>query len=45
MAKDRESAQRDLFDAIERGDFPRWTLAVQVMTDDQANACAFNPST
>jgi catalase len=43
VAKDRESAQRDLFDAIERGDFPRWTLAVQVMTEAQANACAFNP--
>jgi catalase len=43
VAKDRESAQRDLFDAIERGDFPRWTLAVQVMTEDQAEACAFNP--
>jgi catalase len=28
VAKDRESAQRDLFDAIERGEFPRWTLAV-----------------
>jgi catalase len=43
VAKDRESAQRDLFDAIERGDFPRWTLAVQVMTEAQADACAFNP--
>lgn len=43
VAKDRESAQRDLFDAIERGDFPRWTLAVQVMSEAQANACAFNP--
>jgi catalase len=43
VAKDRESAQRDLFDAIECGDFPRWTLAVQVMTQDQANASPFNP--
>jgi catalase len=43
VAKDRESAQRDLFDAIERGDFPRWTLAVQVMTEAQADTSAFNP--
>jgi catalase len=43
VAKDRESAQRDLFDAIERGDFPRWLLSVQVMTEAQAEACAFNP--
>ena len=43
VAKDRESAQRDLFDAIERGDFPRWKLAVQVMTEAQADASASNP--
>jgi catalase len=43
VAKDRESAQRDLFDAIERFDFPRWTLAIQVMTEAQADNCPFNP--
>ena len=37
-ATDRESAQRDLFEAIERGDFPRWTLYVQVMSEQQAAA-------
>ena len=29
--KDRESHQRDLYEAIERGDFPKWTMYVQVM--------------
>ncbi len=24
VGKDRESSQRDLFEAIERGDYPRW---------------------
>ncbi|MCZ4316262.1 catalase [Comamonadaceae bacterium G21597-S1] len=43
VAKDRESAQRDLFDAIERGDHPRWTLLVQVMTEQQAADAPFNP--
>jgi catalase len=43
VAKDRESAQRDLFEAIERGDFPRWTLCVQVMTEAQAQRMPFNP--
>ncbi len=43
VAKDRESAQRDLFEAVARGDFPRWTLAIQVMTQAQANASVFNP--
>jgi len=41
--KDRESHGRDLFDTIEDGDFPRWTLFIQVMTDVQAQALAFNP--
>jgi catalase len=43
LAKDRESAQRDLFEAIERRDCPRWTLAVQVMTEAAADASVFNP--
>jgi catalase len=43
VAHDRESAQRDLFDAIESGRHPRWTLAVQLMTPEQAEASAFNP--
>ena len=32
VAKDRESSQRDLFDSIAKGDFPRWTMYIQVMT-------------
>ena len=27
----------NLFDAIERGDFPKWKLCIQVMTEEQAN--------
>ena len=38
IAADRESHQRDLFEAIERGDYPRWSLKVQVMTQAQAEA-------
>jgi catalase len=36
IANDRESHQRDLFTAIEKGEFPSWTLKVQVMTQSQA---------
>ncbi|MCL1799374.1 MAG: catalase [Eggerthellaceae bacterium] len=36
VAKDRESSQNDLFGAIENGDFPRWTLYFQIMTEEQA---------
>lgn len=43
IATDRESHQRDLFDSIKNGDFPKWTLYVQVMTEEQANSMPFNP--
>ncbi|MCA8033025.1 catalase [Burkholderia arboris] len=43
IAKDRETHQRDLYDSIEAGNFPRWTLYIQVMTDAQAKAFRFNP--
>lgn len=43
VSADRESAQRDLFEAIEGGNFPRWRFCIQVMTDAQAAAAPFNP--
>ncbi|UCG62260.1 MAG: catalase [Candidatus Zixiibacteriota bacterium] len=43
IANDRESHQRDLFEAIERGDFPKWNLKVQVMTEEQAEKTSYNP--
>lgn len=43
VANDRESAGRDLFEAIERGEYPRWTMYIQVMTEAQAKAASSNP--
>ena len=43
VAKDRESNQRDLMESIDRGDFPRWTMFIQVMTQEQAKAMPYNP--
>jgi catalase len=43
VANDRESHGRDLLNAIEHGDFPRWTMFIQVMTDEQARAHKHNP--
>ncbi|NOZ79118.1 MAG: catalase [Acidobacteria bacterium] len=43
IAKCRESHQRDLYDSIEKGDFPRWTMYVQIMTEDEARRCPYNP--
>lgn len=40
---DPDYAQRDLFDAIERGDFPRWTVCIQVMSEAEAANRAENP--
>lgn len=41
--KDPDFAQRDLVAAIDRGEFPKWALKIQVMTDAQAAAFPFNP--
>lgn len=43
IAHDRESSQRDLFESIEKGDFPRWTMYIQVMTEEQARNSKDNP--
>jgi len=43
VAKDRESHQRDLYESIEKGDFPRWTLFVQIMPEKDAAKYRFHP--
>jgi catalase len=43
VGKCRESHQRDLFDSIEKGDFPKWNMKIQVMTEEQAKNCKMNP--
>ncbi|HZU86302.1 MAG TPA: catalase [Anaerolineaceae bacterium] len=43
VGKDRESHQRDLFDSIAKGDFPRWKLFIQIMTEKQAAKSPYNP--
>jgi catalase len=40
---DLDFAQRDLVDAIDKKDFPKWALKIQVMTDEQASLFSFNP--
>jgi catalase len=43
VGKDRESNQRDLFESIEKGDFPRWTMYVQIMNEQDANTYHIHP--
>lgn len=43
IAKDRESSQRDLYQAIERGEFPKWNVQIQVMPEKDAETYHINP--
>lgn len=43
VAEDRESSQRDLYESIEKGDFPRWTFYVQIMPEAEASRVPYNP--
>ncbi len=40
---DPDYAQRDLVRAIDNGDFPRWNMKIQVMTNEQAKTYKWNP--
>src|ERR1700741_4093794 len=42
VGNDRESAQRDLFENIEGGNYPRWRFCVQVMPEDEAETYRWN---
>lgn len=41
-AKDSDHATRDLFEAIEKGEFPSWRLEVQIMTPQQAETFPYD---
>ncbi|MFW0120775.1 catalase [Rothia sp. CCM 9419] len=41
--KDADYHRRDLFESIDRGEFPSWTLHVQIMPYEDAKNYRFNP--
>ncbi|MGA9649137.1 catalase, partial [Pedobacter sp.] len=41
--QDPDFAQRDLLESIQRGDFPKWRLCVQLMDKSEAYSLKFNP--
>jgi len=43
IGQDRESHQRDLFNAIENKKFPKWNVKIQIMTEEQALKTSYNP--
>lgn len=40
---DPDHSQRDMVEAIDKGDFPKWTMYIQVMTEEQTKSFKFNP--
>ena len=43
IAKDRESNQNDLFNAIQDGNYPKWKLFIQVMPELDAEKLNYHP--
>ncbi|CAM2154208.1 Catalase [Pararobbsia alpina] len=43
VGHDRETHHRDLYEAIERKEFPRWKMFVQIMPEKEAGAYRYNP--
>ena len=43
IGETREGYQEDLFGRIEAGNFPKWDLKIQVMTEEQAGHTSYNP--
>ena len=43
ISQDRESNQRDLFESIAKGDFPKWKMQVQIMPELDAVKVPYHP--
>lgn len=43
VGKDREHSQRDLFEHIGKGDFPKWKMCIQIMPEAEAKTYKVNP--
>lgn len=43
VGRTRESTQEDLFNAIQKGDYPRWKMQVQIMPEEKVDSHWYNP--
>ncbi len=43
VGKDRESHQKDMYEAIENGNYPKWGFKIQLMPEGDAVSCRFHP--
>ncbi len=41
--RDPDYSQRDLFDAIQKGNFPKWRVSLQIMPEKEADSYHVNP--
>ncbi len=32
-----------MFENIEKGNFPKWSFEIQIMSEEEAKKCSFNP--
>jgi len=42
-SKDLDFAQRDLFENIKEGNFPKWDMKIQIMTEEESRSYHINP--
>jgi catalase len=42
-SKDLDFAQRDLFSNIQEGNFPKWDMKIQIMTEEESRSYHINP--
>lgn len=43
VGNSRETTQEDLYGSIEKGDCPKWTFYIQVMSEEEAGKTSYNP--
>ena len=43
MGENPDSSAQDLYEAIKRGEFPRWTMKIQLMPEREAETAKWNP--
>jgi len=43
VGQDRESHQRDLLESIDKGNYPKWDMKIQIMGEKEGSECSFNP--
>ena len=41
--EDPDHHRRDLYEAVEHSDYPKWRVMVQIMPEQEAETCAYNP--